>query len=235
MSHNYDDLVLQTGGSNHCTDYWRLDQDTNAVNNSLANLAQPDATEACGTTTTNLLPAANNYGACSFDGSSSYVTMTNAQLTQGSNFPTSPHNFSVEAWIQPQADQSTTDFTGIVVKNGCFGLCLNYGKPAFFTQLNGAAKIVAASSTAVSTSTNYHLVGTYNASTGDLKLYVNNSLVNTTNTGSTGDAVDHNASNLAIGSWDTSVLFFNGYISNVALYNITLSSVQVSAHYSYSG
>lgn len=237
MSHNYDDLVVTTtsGTNKVCTDYWRLDQD--GTDNSIANLAKPDTTASCGDSATNLLPAANNAGSCHFDGSSDYVTMTYGQLTHGLDFPASPHSFSVEAWIRPEADQSATDVIGIAQKPGCFGLYLAYGKPTFFTQLSGAGRINCGDSTAVSTSTNYHLVGTFNASTQDLKLYVNGSLVNTVNTGGSvnDDACDHTGANFTIGSWDTSVLFFHGEISNVALYNFTLTSGQVSAHYGYSG
>jgi len=240
MSHNYDDLVLgTTGGTNKgCTDYWRLDQDTSASNNAgIANLAKPDASDASGYSATDLLPAANNYGSRSFDGSSNYVTMTYGQLTQGLDFPTSPHSFSVECWMRPEADQSATDVIGLAQKAGCFGIYLAYGKPTFFTQLSGSGRVNCGDSSAVSTSTNYHLVGTFNAASQDLKLYVNGSLVNTVNTGGStnADACDHTGINFTIGSWDTSVLFFHGEMSNVALYNFVLSSGQVSAHYGYSG
>ncbi len=121
---------------------------------------------------------------------------------------------------------------GIAVKNGAFGLSLSYGKPTFFTEISNV-RTNCVSSTAVSTGTNYHLMGTYKASTGDLYLYVNGTQVATVNTGSTGQATDHNDNNFTIGSWDTSGNFFNGLISNVALYDAYSIESYAATHHGW--
>lgn len=231
MSHNYDDLVVITNGA---SDYWRLDTQVDELVNKAKVGMTTDSFPYTnpGSTTHNLLPAANNLHSNYFDGSANYG------LAVTSQYQNYTYRLSVEAWVRPSSDQSATDFIGLVNKSGSFGLCLNYGKPAFYTILNGGdgSKRIAASSTALSTDTNYHLVGTYDGSAegpARTRIYVNGSLA--TEVDSTSGEMVQNSSGLAIGSWDTSVLFFNGYISNVALYAYELTSGQVSADYGYSG
>lgn len=240
MSHNnaYDYMIVVTDGA---ADYWRLDQTVD----SLVDLAHTDTNTSTtpGTgTTTDLLPAANNHYSTYFNPSNSdYISFNdNHFYNYDTNGLNSLSHFSIECWIKPDADQSATDVIGIAGQPGVAGLALMYGVPTFYVYADAgggtSVRNVAQASSAVSVGSIYHLVGTfsYDGSTnGILKLYVNGSQ---DGSGINGLHPSYsNAANFTIGSWDTSVLFFHGWISNVAIYGSTLNSTKVSNHYNYSG
>lgn len=225
---SYDTMIINDNSSG---DYWKLDRDTgelsNLINTGFSDLSASNVTS--GSTPASLLPGSNNLYSDYFNGTSAYATVNT------SNYRGATYNVSLECWIEAASDQSGTDFIGLVVKNGSYGLCLNYGKLCFFTVQAGGdgSKRLTVASSAISTDTVYHVCGTYDGQTNTVqKLYVNGSQVDSQ---SYGGNTWQNSSNLVIGSWDTSVLFFNGRISNVATYPFTLDATSIGNHAGYTG
>jgi hypothetical protein len=223
MAHNYDDLAVITDGA---TDYFRLDtQVDEAVNKAKPTMTI--STSGAGSAH-DLLPATNNLHSNYFDGSDDFAIIDTAGYHDYTN------KLTIECWFRADSDMSGDEFAGLVVKNGSFGLCLHYGKPAFFIFTDGNANPAElASSTAVSAGDTHHLVGIYDATEPHMALYIDGAFYGDS-TSYSGELVQ-NSSGLCIGSWDTSVLFFNGWISNVALYDEPLSGGQVYDHYTYAG
>src|SRR5207244_99105 len=98
-------------------------------------------------------------------------------------------------------------------KNGSYWLFFNGPHLSFDLRKNGGNNACDDPATAT-TNTIYHVVGTYDGTTE--KLYVNGSLACSQSL--TGN-VDMTSGAVVVGSWDTSTLFYTGYISNVALYD----------------
>ena len=90
---------------------------------------------------------------------------------------------------------------------------------------------------AISHNTWCHLVGTYDASTGITKLYVNGTLITTTDEGGV-HANEHPQTNcpFTVGAygWDTEwggSAYYYGLIDNVVVYNRVLTSKEVAGRY----
>jgi Concanavalin A-like lectin/glucanases superfamily/Lecithin:cholesterol acyltransferase len=214
---SYNDDVLNDGAIG----YWTL---SNAVG---SNSGLTDLT----TTANNMTETDVTHGAAKINTSAAYSDSYNGTSSStfassiGMTLYTATSNFSLEAWVKPTALPTLYNLAGVLVKNSTYGLAFDGPKPSFFIRRSGSNTYCDASNDAT-TGTIYHLVGTYDGSS--IKLYVNGSLA--CSMSATG-ATDMSSGGLITGSWDTSVLFMQGYISNVAIYNNVLSATQVSTHY----
>ena len=119
--------------------------------------------------------------------------------------------------------------------NNSFALWLSGG--TFYFGVNTGGSFYNSASSAASTSTWYHLVHTYNATTQ--YLYINGVLTTTFNSAASGN-ISYNASNtlLAIGADFNGTgynvgpsVYTNGKMPVVRIYNIALSAAQVLQNY----
>lgn len=109
---------------------------------------------------------------------------------------------------------------------------------AFRFQVRLASGLISASTTSsfITTNTWYHLVGTYDATTGNAYLYVNG--VNKGSSTGTGN-IQVSSTRLKIGCWGTaadncdSTTPFNGLIDEVKIYNSALTASQVALDYNH--
>ncbi|MBT3980457.1 MAG: LamG domain-containing protein [Bacteriovoracaceae bacterium] len=98
-----------------------------------------------------------------------------------------------------------------------------------FTSLGGAGSIQVTSTVTVSTSTWYHIVGTYDGA-GNAYIYVNG--VSNTASGTAG-TITWTSAQLGVGSNTSgSGNYFGGYMDELAIYGTELSAGQVLNHYS---
>ena len=145
----------------------------------------------------------------------------NDSITANFNFPLLTTNFSFSVWIKPESttianvfiannDSSSDGYNSFIVNN------------SVYFRLNSSDVISSISGLA---NTWIHVVGTYDGSTQ--KLYINN---NTPSTKSFPTSLSVNDVTL-IGVQENLTNFFNGSISNVSLYNTTLTDLQVTEIY----
>ena len=145
----------------------------------------------------------------------------NDRITANFNFPLLTTNFSFSVWIKPEStttanvfiannDSSSDGYNSFIVNN------------SVYFRLNSSDVISSISGLA---NTWIHVVGTYDGSTQ--KLYINN---NTPSTKSFSTSLSVNDVTL-IGVQENLTNFFNGSISNVSLYNTTLTDLQVTEIY----
>ena len=145
----------------------------------------------------------------------------NDRITTDFNFPLLTTNFSFSVWIKPESttianvfiannDSSSDGYNSFIVNN------------SVYFRLNSSDVISSISGLA---NTWIHVVGTYDGSTQ--KLYINN---NTPSTKSFPTSLSVNDVTL-IGVQENLTNFFNGSISNVSLYNTTLTDLQVATLY----
>jgi len=147
---------------------------------------------------------------------------------------------SVEAWVKWSATATTsqniinkgdgataagTDFH-LAYVTGCSGCGLG-----FYT-FKGNVFTCACQVSAAPAGQWLHLVGT-RATNGQVNFYVNGSLVATNNDG--GGALNTVASGLGVGASGAGTTTLNGTIDEAAVYPVTLTASQVSAHFQASG
>lgn len=160
-------------------------------------------------------------GSClGFDGSSNYVDAGN-----GTNLM--PLSITAEGWIK---FNGTTSWMLIDKgSGGTSGAYYIYGDnlSSCMWSIFGptGTRYNAGFNTTFTTGVWYHLVGTFDASSGLMKSYVNGILKSTT-TASLGS----NTANVLIGKY-TSNYYTNGVIDDVRIYDYALSDSQVKQHY----
>lgn len=170
--------------------------------------------------------------ATTFSGSATGTTTT-AQAGQSTTLQ--PASVSVEAWIKESSTPSGfIDLVSYGDQHGQgYSLQLDTSNHAAFfaTTSGGAGYVYAGGTTALSTGTIYHLVGTYDGTTA--KIYVNGSLAaSATGTGSISYS-GIGTYGLSIGGGQNSTRnTLPGTIDEVAVYPSVLSATQVSTHYS---
>lgn len=159
--------------------------------------------------------------AVKFDGSTGY-------LADG-NIYNAPAAFSVEAWIRSNGQQNTIQ--EIVRKGGNVWFLRvgdGVGGLAYFWVADNSANLYSvAGTTHVDDGAWHHVVGTWDGTT--MRLYVDGTLQGTNNIGA--HTLQTDANNLTIGATYSGIEYWNGWISEVALYNVALSAVRVQAHY----
>ena len=172
--------------------------------------------------------------ALSFDGSSQSVfgTVTSASQKSFSALTISvwarATNLGANASLFGRTDGST-----IYQTNGAFGLDLNIaaGSKFGFHFNNGTDNRIAFNFTP-STNTWYHLVATFDSSTGAVALYVNGvQSVSTTLSAASIASITNGMFRIA--QWDTSTsqFWFPGTLDDVRIYNRALSAADVTALY----
>jgi Concanavalin A-like lectin/glucanases superfamily len=172
-----------------------------------------------------------------FNGSNAYVRIPDSPALK-------PPSVTVEAWVRldtevtPAANSPGLQF--IVFKKNKLdfmyeGYCLQKNRDEngrdFFRFLisSGSQQVMADSITDAEVDKWYHLAGTYDVHSGDLKLYVNGQLQATSHAGF---ALSYGRSPLFIGQtgewWDGK---FGGAIGEVAIYNRARSLHEIAADY----
>jgi hypothetical protein len=149
--------------------------------------------------------------AATFNGSTGEVSLPTL------NFVGLP--YSIEAWIKTSSLAATQVFAYV---QGIFCIIDTTGR--FRLGVTGGGAIASTNGT-IAVNTWYHLVATYNATTGISTIYING--VNITN-GTPGTVT---AGLVSVIGNDTSTDWFNGVIDEVAIYNFPLTDAQVLRHY----
>jgi hypothetical protein len=177
-----------------------------------------------GTTTWTTDPTHNTV--MTLDGATSQATTAGPVLT-------TTGSFSVSAWAQLSSTSHNAD---IVTQDATTtsGFALQYdaadNRWAFTMATSDTTLVRALSGTAPTTGTWTHLVGTYNATTHTLSLYVNGTLATTTT-----NITPVNATGpLAIGRGQSNATptdYFPGSLSTIQAWNYTLTPIQIAALY----
>lgn len=168
--------------------------------------------------------------AWTFNGSTGYVSLPTTLIPTGSG-----HAWSLEAWIKINSLPASNAFMAIVaigtnanLQSAQIKLHNNGGTQRFLlSTFNGDIE-----AGTPATGTTYHMVGTYDGTS--TRLYVNNSLI----AGPTAFTVSLGTAYASIGADGASgsvIDFFNGVIQYAAIYNVALSSTQISNHYHAGG
>ncbi|MSZ32188.1 MAG: hypothetical protein F2630_08275, partial [Actinobacteria bacterium] len=168
---------------------------------------------------TNFSPLATSQLAASFNGTASRIVVPD-------NAAWNSNTMTVEAWIRPAATQST-NFASILSRNtasnGWWIEQTNAGQ--IFAWVNGVSMISA--SGVITPNRWQHIAMTYNGS--DIKLYVNGVVV--ASVGAQNIELQTISSPFQIGARNTTpVNFYNGLISNVALYGTALTDARIQNH-----
>lgn len=157
---------------------------------------------------------------------------SSASLSLKTNpFPTGDSSRSIAMWVNPSrlTGDQVLGIWGAYSENNMWGLGLLSSNP---TKVSVWAYNHDVTGTKVlSTSTWYHVVATYDSSTGALKTYIDNALdINTTTT-------DYNTSSgkFSIGATleATPQYFFQGYLADIRVYNKCLTADEVKKLYGF--
>jgi hypothetical protein len=135
---------------------------------------------------------------------------------------------TVEAWVKPASlDGWKTILSKWNPKSYWFGC--NSGQCGIFISSDGSNEVGLLASSVLTTNTWHHVVGTYDSITGEMKVYVDGSLDNSTIT--TGK-IYGGISDLWIGAnIGASGQNFNGSIDEVRIYNRALSAEEILSLY----
>jgi len=144
------------------------------------------------------------------------------------------NDFSFSCWIKQESQVGTNTILSFGKNTSAFEaeLYVDAGTVKMRTLTNAVGNVVEISGGATSTSTWYHIVGTYNGSTKEMKIYVNGSYVingTGTSTGATG------ANGLLIGEGYYQATLasttFDGVIDEVGIWSKVLTSDEVTTLY----
>ena len=157
-----------------------------------------------------------------FDGQSDYVDCGSFSAYDNSDF-------SVSIWLK-----KTTSGLEYVISNSSatskagFDIIINSLNVNFSRRTRTKQATTGYINIGFSYNTWHNLVGTYNDTTGDLKLYLNGVLKNTS---ATSADVNATSADLRIGCSSDNSLFFQGGIDEVSLFNTELSQSDVTTIY----
>ena len=154
-------------------------------------------------------------GALYFNGSSANVTVPDADSLE-------PTTISLEAWIKPDV---TGPWQAMLGKDGSYLFDMPTAAPRALMWVTGGT-INFPGNTALSSGTWYHVVATYDGTTG--KVYLDGT-VDTSVTFSA-DTMNASGAGLQIGSYVSSG-YFEGIIDEVRIYNKALSLSEVQQNY----
>jgi len=171
-----------------------------------------------------------------FDGSNDYVRLADAAWLDFSG------DVTIEAWCEPDSISSSSgaQFLWGRHQGATHGrhtrLRFNDQQPQFSVYVGGSVYIARASD--VTAGSIYHVVGTYDSTSGDVRVYVNGNVGTVEQpTVSGGGSIDSSTQPVYIGAnvddpTSTAKEFFDGLIGNVAVFDSVLSTSRISAHYS---
>lgn len=229
---SYPNLIISDGP----VLYWQLNETSGATANDTANYIHLSPFNGTYTNTFTLHqqgPASGLYGVL-LDGSTGYVAVSQAAALNITG------NLSVEAWCRLTNAPRTGQNTRIVDKSYTSTAAPVYDYSLYaedttghfgFGITIGTTNYTVASAAAPVAGQWYHLVGTYDGS--NVRLYQNGILQGTT---AASGAIRNDAQPFVAGAHFGGAVsqFFPGTISNVALYNYTLSATQVQTHAKFS-
>ena len=159
----------------------------------------------------------DNYG-LTFDGSNEYIDTGDAF--------TSLTSFSISAWFK---SDDTVANAQAIVSSRINSISSSKGVDIYFTSNTLVARVYNNGATEVTTAftdtSNWHqVVITYNGTT--LELFLDN-----VSQGTATGVYTNSAANWLIGKWNRGANYFNGSISEVAIFDYALSSTQISTLY----
>lgn len=206
--------------------YWKLDRSSGSVLDELGI-----------TNGTNFGATRNQEGIINksfrFDGTNDFVNISNTDSIYGGG------NLSISAWINLTGTQSGGQSFIVDRRQGnadadspfYFGYARGSNKVFMHTTSNVGGEVSAFSDAdTITNNTWFHVVGTFNNETGDVKIYVNG-ILNDTTSGSTGGLVNPNAKGMLIGARADGSNFFNGWIDELGMWNSVLSQADVTSLY----
>jgi len=163
-------------------------------------------------------------GSClSFNGSTNYVEIQH-------NSSLMPSSITVEGWIKFNSTETGSWMMVNKATGGTSGSYYIYGNnlSSCLWSIFGptGTRYNAGFSTTFVPDNWYYLVGTFDATTGIMKSYVNGQLKNTTINATFGS----NSANVLLGRY-TSGYYLDGLIDEVRIYNRALSPVEILQHY----
>lgn len=172
-----------------------------------------------------VLPIAPTRQSFSLDGVDDYVSVADQAKLDLTG------DMTLECWIVPNSigavGNSRALFTkGISTTSNIYGLQFTDGKLEMRTRGSDGVSIRSTAPSQAVVGQTYHVVGTVSGTTQ--RLYVNGVLVAST---TTNGPLIANAQPLRIGTFNGTSEFFNGRISEVAVYNRALSAAEVTEHY----
>lgn len=152
--------------------------------------------------------------------------VTVSDTTTGVYQPTT--ELTLEAYVKPTAN---TEFGNVIGRASLyhFSLSVNEGKPAIMLYDNYCNSTIA-----LENNKYYHIVGTYEKTSGMLKLYINGVLNNSRAMGNIdipNTALDGNAYDFTVGGQDVVAHYFNGLIVFARYYNVALTQEEIETNY----
>lgn len=174
-----------------------------------------------------------NGGSIVFDGTNDFSTSPDSTSLR-------PTSFSIDTWFRPTSFSAyntvvvkpfngpvwTSPFLSYMIRIETNGTVLNCS-----TSTGGVYRFLTINYT-FSTNTIYNIVFTFNSSTGDAIVYLNGSVLSSTNL--TAGAISYSAFPVLVGaSYGTSPIgeLFAGNIYNVKVYNIILTAANITQNY----
>ncbi len=159
--------------------------------------------------------------AAQFDGKSSYINAGESSLLQS-------NTFTITAWVNPATlDLSGNAITGSSSPSGVEFRLANSGGKLYLQALKEDITGIGTSTGYVSAGTWSFVAVTYNSSANGAYAYY----VNGANAGSGNNLQTFSWSSQYIGKQSSNTEYFNGMLSNVQIYNVSLSGNDVAALY----
>jgi len=222
--------IVHDDSSGHAVGWWPLTDGSAAS----GNYSPTFAVDQSGSGNTAVMSSGATWasGAASFNGSNGLLAASGPVLN-------TTQSYSVSAWVNPASTTTSFGFDAVSQGGsnmGSFQLQYSggYGGWAFTLAASDSSSTTydsAHTSTAPPLNTWAHLVGTYNASTGAISLYVNGSLAAT----ATDTAPWTGSGPLTIGGMQTAggtaSQIFDGQVADVQVYQRTLTASDVSTLY----
>jgi hypothetical protein len=165
--------------------------------------------------------------ALDFDGTNDVINCGNDSSLQITGAMT------VSYWFKGLSANASATGVGKLGNNGTRGFALTRtnGNAIYFFIAPTASSLVSAVATPTLSNTQwYHLVGVYTPSTS-MVIYLNGVPLTSTQTGSVPASQYNGSNNLQIGNRGDNSAWFNGEISNVAIWNTNLSAAEITSIY----
>jgi len=201
--------------------HWKLGEPsgTAAADRKAANAGVYQGTPTLGAT--GLLATNNSTDtAVTLNGKSQYVSIVGASSLQ-------PTSITAEGWVKCTSLASRR--TILALADNVFVMSLETTGKLRCQIWDGSTNRTLDSTATLTTGTTYYVGATFNNSTKDWVLYINNAADNTTNLSITigWDATTTSALGAAMGGGN----YFAGTLDEIAVYNTALSATRMSAHY----
>ncbi|TAL47552.1 LamG domain-containing protein, partial [archaeon] len=210
--------------TNNLVGHWKFDegQTSNTADSSEQGNAGTLGNSTTGTAPTWITNSSCRFGSCLNFNSSQFVNVSSSSSLNIANAIT------IDAWIKGSVDSTEHPIVSKTDEDTSTGyrLILNSGNGIGFYTL-GVSDVYTSTSTTLASNQWYHVVATYDGS--NKKIYINGQLdVSEAGTGS----ISTNSNSLYIGQrHNPPILYFNGSIDDVKIWNRSLSATEVQAEY----